>query len=137
MIPALLVFFIHHVVGVASEEKMGRVDTRRRVAMMANAHSDWNIPIMHYPRNTMRLKGSLGENYVSVSGAINSSAPNPTRFSFINLAPEIALVPLSEHDNGSSGHLRSNGSYLISVRGVVQTSANATTLPIPAMKSIP
>jgi hypothetical protein len=48
--------FVHVpvVIGARSKKQMGRVDTRRIVALVQNAHAGWYFSIVNYPRKPVR-----------------------------------------------------------------------------------
>lgn len=78
------------IIGVRSKEQVIGAHAWRIVAAMKNAKVFWNRAEMQIPRESMGKKKSrfLRTCQLSVSAAIDGTSPEPTRFRFLDSAPE-------------------------------------------------
>lgn len=103
--------------GVATQPKMIRPNTRRIVAMVANAHVRWYRAVVQFPREAMRAVGSLtSDGHFPVAVPVSATVPSPALAGLVYLRPK----PFFNRYAGIlSGHLE------LILRGVMRATVDA------------
>lgn len=93
-VPALVASFVCHiliVVSMSTKKQMGRIDTSRIVATMANAHAVWNWAIVKLITVAMRKHAFTVDSHLPVTKCHTETCPFPTIIgtTLIDLRPKV------------------------------------------------